>query len=301
MLVFERAFWNEQYDMFGMLNDAEKRDSMNPDDYARGRGKFYLVWNCQHNSGRPMLIALMSGNAAHAAEVTPTKVLLEQVMGRLSRTFAPQPVPAPVEVIVTRWKKDPFTRGTYSFVAPGTEPGDYDVMARPVGNLHFAGEATCGTHPATVHGAYLSGLRAAAEVVDSLIGPVQVPEVLVCETNGGQDTFFTRSLHPHPQVGRPRKQVGPPRRQPLSRLHDRPLAVVQGRMLGREAGADWQPAGSSHATRSPRRYRKELDLAERGAEAAVPRARGDCTALGERSEGKVRGGCRRVGPPGRGD
>ncbi|KAF2151280.1 hypothetical protein K461DRAFT_228453 [Myriangium duriaei CBS 260.36] len=209
VLVFERPFWNEQYDMFGLLNEAEKKNSMNPDDYAKGRGKFYLVWNCINNSGRPMLIALMSGHAAHAAEVTPTEVLMKEVVGRLSTTFAPQPVPAPVEVIVTRWKKDPFTRGTYSFVAPGTQPGDYDVMARPVGNLHFAGEATCGTHPATVHGAYLSGLRAAAEVVDNLIGPVKVPEVLVGDDDDSKSSISEHNIPIHPSIkpptGRPRK------------------------------------------------------------------------------------------------
>lgn len=52
-------------------------------------------------------------------------------------------------------------------------------MARSHGPLHFAGEATCGTHPATVHGAYLSGLRAAAEVAESLIGPIKVPDPLI--------------------------------------------------------------------------------------------------------------------------
>lgn len=52
-------------------------------------------------------------------------------------------------------------------------------MARPHGPLHFAGEATCGTHPATVHGAYLSGLRVAAEVAESMIGPIKVPSPLV--------------------------------------------------------------------------------------------------------------------------
>ena len=165
--------------MFGMLNEAEQQDSMDPDDYAKKRGRFYLVWNCLKNSGRPMLIALMSGRAAHDAEVTDTQTLLQEVTQKLARTFAPQTVPAPVEVIVTRWKKDPFTRGTYSFVAPETEPGDYDVMAAPIGNLHFAGEATCATHPATVHGAYLSGLRGAAEVVEAMTGLIRVATPLV--------------------------------------------------------------------------------------------------------------------------
>lgn len=53
-------------------------------------------------------------------------------------------------------------------------------MAKPVGtSLHFAGEASCKSHPATVHGAYLSGLRAAAEVAESLLGPIHVPSPLI--------------------------------------------------------------------------------------------------------------------------
>jgi lysine-specific histone demethylase 1 len=52
-------------------------------------------------------------------------------------------------------------------------------MAKPVGNLFFAGEHTCGTHPATVHGAYISGLRVASEVLESMIGPIAVPSPLI--------------------------------------------------------------------------------------------------------------------------
>ncbi len=48
-----------------------------------------------------------------------------------------------------------------------------------MGNLYFAGEHTAGTHPATVHGAYLSGLRAASEVLAAMLGPIDVPVPLV--------------------------------------------------------------------------------------------------------------------------
>ncbi|KEQ86158.1 hypothetical protein M438DRAFT_270350, partial [Aureobasidium pullulans EXF-150] len=179
VMVFEHAFWDSQYDMFGFLNDAENKNSLNPDDYAARRGRFYMMWNCEKNSGRPVLSALMSGRAAHEVETTDNDTLLQEALDKLRRTFGAENVPTPVEVIVTRWKKDPFARGTYSFVGPATSPLDYDIMAAPVGNLHFAGEATCGTHPATVHGAYLSGLRAAADVVDTMIGQMAVPEPLV--------------------------------------------------------------------------------------------------------------------------
>jgi monoamine oxidase len=47
----------------------------------------------------------------------------------------------------------------------GASGGDYDRLAAPVANrLFFAGEHTNRTYPATVHGAYLSGERAAREI-----------------------------------------------------------------------------------------------------------------------------------------
>lgn len=179
ILVYDKAFWEPDRDMFGLLNEAEYQASLDMKDYASQRGKFYLFWNCIKTSGRPTLVALMAGNAAHYAEVNTDEHLITEVTHRLSKTFAPKSVPSPSETIVTRWSKDPYARGSYSYVGPKTLTGDYDVMARPHGPLHFAGEATCGTHPATVHGAYLSGLRAAAEVLEGLIGPIEIPSPLV--------------------------------------------------------------------------------------------------------------------------
>ncbi|KAK5134656.1 hypothetical protein LTR08_006312 [Meristemomyces frigidus] len=179
VLLYDEPFWEDSRDMFGLLNEGLDPDSLDPADYAQRRGRFYLIWNASKTSGRPMLVALLAGNAAHEAEETDTTSLLDEINSRLEKTFAPRVVPAPREVIVTRWKKDPFTRGTYSFVGPETRAGDYDLMAKSVGNLHFAGEATCGTHPATVHGAFLSGLRVAAEVMHAMDGPITKPNPLV--------------------------------------------------------------------------------------------------------------------------
>ena len=165
--------------MFGLLNEAEQRDSLNPEHYAKRRGRFYLIWNASKTCGRPMLVALMAGNSAHEAETTDTYSLMTEINSRLKSVFPEKNIPAPTEVIVTRWKRDPFTRGTYSYVGPETRPDDYDLMSNSVGNLHFAGEATCGTHPATVHGAFLSGLRVAAEVMDAMAGPISLPMPLV--------------------------------------------------------------------------------------------------------------------------
>lgn len=181
ILVFEEPFWDTERDMFGLLREPKNRDSMVQEDYAANRGRFYLFWNCMKTTGLPVLIALMAGDAAHQAEYTPDGEIIAEVTSQLRNIFKHVAVPDPLETIITRWASDRFTRGSYSYVAAQALPGDYDLMAKPVGNLHFAGEATCGTHPATVHGAYLSGLRAASEIIESVLGPIEIPNPLVPE------------------------------------------------------------------------------------------------------------------------
>lgn len=179
VLIYDKPFWEHKGDMFGLLNNSNPPFSSNVNDYVENRGRFYMFWNCIETSGRPMLIALMAGNAAEAVEFTSDEAIISEATANLTKIFAPTPVPKPSEFMVSRWRSDPFARGSYSYVGPTAQADDYESMARPVGPVHFAGEATCDTHPATVHGAYISGLRAAAGIVESLIGPVPVPHPLV--------------------------------------------------------------------------------------------------------------------------
>ncbi|KAL2820242.1 flavin-containing amine oxidoreductase-domain containing protein [Aspergillus cavernicola] len=181
ILTFDQPFWDTERDMFGLLREPENSESMIQEDYAANRGRFYLFWNCIKTTGLPVLIALMSGDSAHQAESTPDAEIIAEVTSQLRNVFKDVAVPDPLETIITRWASDKFTRGTYSYVAAQALPGDYDLMAQSIGNLYFAGEATCGTHPATVHGAYLSGLRTASEIINSVIGPISIPNPLVPE------------------------------------------------------------------------------------------------------------------------
>jgi lysine-specific histone demethylase 1 len=120
----------------------------------------------------------MAGDAAFYTEGSDDKKLITEATTVLKSVFG-SAVPEPSEAVVTRWGQDKFARGSYSYTGPDFRSDDYEVMARPIGNLFFAGEHTCGTHPATVHGAYISGLRAASEVLESMIGPIAVPEPLI--------------------------------------------------------------------------------------------------------------------------
>ncbi|KAI4273503.1 MAG: hypothetical protein LQ337_004578 [Flavoplaca oasis] len=179
VLVYDKPFWDVEQDMFGLLRESDFPGSLDQEDYVKSRGKFYLFWNCIKTSGRPVLIALIAGDAAVQAESTDDAALVTGVTKELRLIFKDTKVPMPSETIVTRWGNDRFARGTYSYVGPTSLVGDYDAMAQAIGNLHFAGEATCGTYPATVHGAYISGLRAAAEVVEEFLKAIEVPHPLV--------------------------------------------------------------------------------------------------------------------------
>jgi vacuolar protein sorting-associated protein 33A len=172
------VFWDTDRNIFGVLRDPADPLSLSQKDYSSQRGRLFQWFNVSNTSGLPCLIALMAGDAGFDTESAKTDDLVKEATGILRKVFGRR-VPYPVEAIVTRWQSDRFARGSYSSAGPDMEFDDYDVMARPVGNLFFAGEHTTGTHPATVHGAYLSGLRAASEVVETMLGPIEVPTPLV--------------------------------------------------------------------------------------------------------------------------
>lgn len=75
-------------------------------------------------------------------------------------------VPDPIQTICTKWGGDPLCHGSYSHIRVGSSGRDYDILAESVsGSLFFAGEATNRQYPATMHGAFLSGLREASRIL----------------------------------------------------------------------------------------------------------------------------------------
>lgn len=178
ILIYREPFWEQDRDIFGTLRNPHNQPSLDQADYFSQRGRFFQWFNVTSTTGLPTLLALMAGDAAFATEKSTDEELLKEAKMVL-RTLFGHEIPNPIEVIVTRWGHDEYSRGSYSYTGPYFKPDDYEGMALPIGNLFFAGEHTCGTHPATVHGAYISGLRAASEVLDSMIGPIRIPEPLV--------------------------------------------------------------------------------------------------------------------------
>lgn len=156
-MLFPHVFWGTDLDTFGHLSDDPSR-----------RGEFFLFYSYATVAGGPLLIALVAGEAAHKFESMPPTDAVRRVIQILKGIYEPQgiSVPEPIQTACTRWGGDPFCLGSYSNVAVGASGDDYDILAENVGDgrLFFAGEATTRRYPATMHGAFMTGLREAANM-----------------------------------------------------------------------------------------------------------------------------------------
>uniref|UniRef100_A0A1B6F811 Lysine-specific histone demethylase n=2 Tax=Cuerna arida TaxID=1464854 RepID=A0A1B6F811_9HEMI len=169
VLCFERIFWDPSANLFGHVGST-----------TASRGELFLFWNLYR---APVLLALVAGEAAAIMENVSDDVIVGRCIAVLKGIFGNSAVPQPKETVVTRWRADPWARGSYSFVAVGSSGSDYDMLATPVvppsppgeghpasPRLFFAGEHTIRNYPATVHGAFLSGLREGGRICDQFLG-----------------------------------------------------------------------------------------------------------------------------------
>jgi lysine-specific histone demethylase 1 len=162
VMLFAEPFWDTSIDTFGSV-------AVN----TVARGEFFLFYSYVGLCGAAgaTLIGLVAGEAASTFEADDPAAGLERCLATLRGIFGHRGiiVPAPVTWRCTRWEGDPFAYGSYSHVAVGASGDDYDAMAEPVANrLFFAGEATTKKHPATMHGAFFTGLREAARITSSV-------------------------------------------------------------------------------------------------------------------------------------
>jgi lysine-specific histone demethylase 1 len=131
-----------------------------------------------------ILMSLVSGKEAVALEFLTNEEVVKEAMDTLRSIFSVPSivVPDPISSKVTRWGKDRFSRGSYSYLPPGSTDQDFHLLQSPVNangdslllegtevmRLFFAGEHTTALHPSMAHGAMLSGMRAAQEVFSAI-------------------------------------------------------------------------------------------------------------------------------------
>ena len=176
-LQFPEAFWRlpdlfkeDDQCLFGNLS------GLNPHHYM-----FIDIGKCLGSGANPpaILMSLISGNEAVNCERLTDEELVNEVLVTLRAIFSNAMVPEPISFRITRWGSDRFSRGSYTFLPPGATDQDFQLLQSPInGNgdslllegsetmrLFFAGEHTTALHPSMAHGAMLSGMRAAKELV----------------------------------------------------------------------------------------------------------------------------------------
>ena len=150
MFVWETSFWDDTDFLL----------------YTPARSDIFSYFaNVNHlHPGANALMTFAYANEARMSEHLSDSDLVSLVMSNLRDMFGPH-LADPIALRRSSWNADPRTRGSYSFTSTTTKMQHFDQLAAPVGRVHFAGEHTHREHFSTVHGAYLSGLRAAAEVL----------------------------------------------------------------------------------------------------------------------------------------
>ncbi|MGK0721177.1 flavin monoamine oxidase family protein [Leucobacter sp. W1478] len=141
-----------------------------PDVYAiRRQGEAALWWHSWYDltkvHGEPTLLTFAAGECAKQTRSWSDEQLFASVLDSLREIFG-EDMPEPVQAQRTSWQDDPWTRGSYAYMALGCAGEDHDRIATPIDDvLHLAGEATWGEDPATVNAAMCSGHRAAERIL----------------------------------------------------------------------------------------------------------------------------------------
>ena len=147
-LRFDRVFWPPQVDWIDYLGPVE--------------GLWANWLSGMPGTGQPLLVGFNAAAVAEQMETLDDRATIAAATDALRAMFGTG-IPDPQGGQVTRWRQDPFARGSYSFNAVGSSTLDRRALFGSdwQGRLIFAGEASSHDHPGTAHGALMTG-RAAA-------------------------------------------------------------------------------------------------------------------------------------------
>lgn len=153
VLRFDRAFWPTDRDWIDFLGPAET---------------LWADWtNYLPATGQPLIVGFNAARMADEVEALDDRETTASAMAALRAMFGTS-VPDPKGCQISRWRQDRYALGAYSFHAVGSSRKDRGALfgCDWDGRLHFAGEAASRNHPATVHGALMTGRKAAKAILE---------------------------------------------------------------------------------------------------------------------------------------
>ena len=152
VIQFDKRFWPAKAHRLGLISESTNE-----------RIEFFPA---RPSSDNTVLVALTYGDFARSIERRSKEAISHLIWSQIKKIFPRVSKSNIVDIFVTKWYSDEFTYGSYSYIPPNASLDDCETLSNPVGNnLLFAGEATSRYYLGTVHGAYLSGLRAASQAL----------------------------------------------------------------------------------------------------------------------------------------
>jgi monoamine oxidase len=154
LLTWDTAFWDDvQYFSY----TPETRDKFN-----------YFVNVKKFNPTTNALMTFAYSDYARQTETMTDQQIINEIMAHLKDIYG-NSIPNPTNLLRTKWQSNQNSFGAYSFTAKETEMQHYDDLAESINDkVFFAGEHTEIDYFSTAHGAYLSGITAAEEIIDLL-------------------------------------------------------------------------------------------------------------------------------------
>jgi monoamine oxidase len=148
---FRTSFWEEHTDFVGFITQP-----------AVG----WISWyNMKKYTKKPILVGFNRLEYARALEAASDTEVTDAAMAVLRRHYGAG-IPEPEGMVRSRWASERFSRGCVSYLPVGATPAHRATLGNSVKNLlFFAGEATSVDHPASVYGAFVTGRRAAMEIM----------------------------------------------------------------------------------------------------------------------------------------
>ena len=154
--VYDEPFWNDampegRREVFGRIDQSA--------------GAMTWTLNLEAFVGAPILVSFYAADKALELEHREDVDVARELEASMREVFG-EAYQRPSKVVVTRWQRDPYSRGAYAHIPVGSSGVFYDDLAKPTSTrLYFAGEATNRDHPATAHGALMSGYREAERIL----------------------------------------------------------------------------------------------------------------------------------------
>ena len=150
-LRFPEQFWSSQYSWIEYAGSQ-------PDQWP-------MFFNLAKFYKEPILVAFNVGRFAQKLEALQDSAIVEQCMQVLRKMYGAE-IPTPIATKSTSWGSDPYAFGSYSFVPVNASANLYDDLGGQVrGRLFFAGEACSSDHYSSADAAYISGVKAAKQIL----------------------------------------------------------------------------------------------------------------------------------------